>query len=136
MRSCPGRRGRLDTRADGPWRATLQASSPRCADCPVVAWCRYAAGERPATAVAAGRATVPPRPGPPAAPAFATTRRWLRGQIMARARDAEEGAWVAYPEAIGAHPAHAVREAVVALAAEGLLEAREREGCLEARLPS
>ena len=65
-----------------------------------------------------------------------TTRRWLRGRIIALARDAGDGAWVAYPEAIGEHPVHAVREAVMTLASEGLLEAREREDGLEARLPS
>ena len=64
------------------------------------------------------------------------TRRWLRGRIMARARDPEDGAWVSYPEAIGEHPAHAVREAVTALAAEGLLEVRDGDGSPEARLPS
>ena len=68
-------------------------------------------------------------------PAFPTTRRWLRGRILARARDAEDGAWVAYPEAIGEHPAGAVREAVTALASDGLLEVREGDGGLEARLP-
>jgi GTP cyclohydrolase III len=60
----------------------------------------------------------------------------LRGRIIARARDADAGAWVAYPEGIGEHPVQAVREAVIALASEGLLEAREREDGLEARLPS
>jgi A/G-specific adenine glycosylase len=109
---------------------------PRCADCPVIAWCRYAAGKRPVTTAVAGvarahRAQVARRPEP----AFPTTRRWLRGRIIARARDAEAGAWVAYPESIGEHPAQAVREAVMALASEGLLEARERQDGLEARLP-
>jgi len=108
---------------------------PRCADCPVVACCKYAAADRltgdaAATSARSPRATW--RPEPP----FPSTRRWLRGRIMARARDAEDGAWVAYPEAIGEHPAHAVREAVMTLAAEGLLEARDRDGGPEARLPS
>ena len=112
-------------------------ASPRCADCPIIAWCRYAAGERPAADDAAGGAPAHrPQPARRPEPAFPTTRRWLRGRIIARARDAEDGAWVAYPEAIGEHPADAVREAVTALAAEGLLEARDREGSLEARLPS
>ena len=110
---------------------------PRCADCPVIAWCRYAGGERPATGARAGgtnavRSQAAHRPEP----AFATTRRWLRGRIIALARDAGDGAWVAYPEGIGEHPVHAVREAVMTLASEGLLEAREREDGLEARLPS
>ena len=101
-------------------------AKPRCADCPAIAWCRYASGDRPATDAAVGGAPAL-RPVRPPEPAFPTTRRWLRGRIMARARDAEDGVWVAYPEAIGEHPAHAVREAVMTLASEGLLEARERE---------
>lgn len=40
-----------------------------------------------------------------------------------------------YGEAIGTHPASAVREAVLALASEGLLEAREGPDGPEARLP-
>jgi A/G-specific adenine glycosylase len=109
---------------------------PRCADCPVLAWCRYAAGERPVTAgPSSGAQTGGPQPARRPEPAFPSTRRWLRGRIMARARDAEDGAWVAFPEAIGGHPAHAVREAVMMLAAEGLLEARDPDGCPEARLP-
>jgi A/G-specific adenine glycosylase len=112
-------------------------TSPRCADCPVIAWCRYAAGERPAVGAGAGGAhACRPSSARPPEPAFPTTRRWLRGRILARARDAEDGAWVAYPEAIGEHPAHAVSEAVRALAAEGLLEVREGAGSPEARLPS
>jgi A/G-specific adenine glycosylase len=112
-------------------------ASPRCGDCPAAAWCRFAAGERPAVDVAAGGAHAHrQRPARRPEPAFPSTRRWLRGRIMARARDAEDGAWVAYPDAIGEHPAHAVREAVMTLAAEGLLEARDREEGPEARLPS
>ncbi len=110
---------------------------PRCADCPVIAWCRYADGERPDTdAPPGGMNALRPQAARRPEPAFPATRRWLRGRIIARARDAEGGAWVAYPEAIGQHPAQAVREAVMTLASEGLLEAREREDGLEARLPS
>ena len=113
---------------------------PRCADCPVISWCRYAAGDRPvavvdavgaATATDPGSASTPRGP----APAFATTRRWLRGRIIDRARNAGDEAWVTYGEAIGTHPASAVREAVVALASEGLLETREGPDGPEARLP-
>jgi A/G-specific adenine glycosylase len=109
---------------------------PHCADCPVFDWCRYAVGERPDTDAATGGMNVDgPLPPRRPVPAFPSTRRWLRGRILARARDAEDGAWVTYPEAIGEHPAHAVREAVMTLAAEGLLEARERDAGPEARLP-
>jgi A/G-specific adenine glycosylase len=109
--------------------------APRCAHCPAIAWCRYAAGERWVAAVAgpaAGSRPARRRPGP----AFASTTRWLRGRIVARARDADDGAWVAFGEAIGEHGRAAVREALVALAAEGLLEAREGPDGPEARLPS
>ncbi len=101
-------------------------SRPRCTGCPAVAWCRYAAGERAVVPVAGRR-----RPDP----AFPSTRRWLRGRVLERARAAEDGAWVAYPEAMGSHPAAAVREAVLALAGEGLLEARDTPDGPEGRLP-
>ncbi len=105
-------------------------SRPRCADCPVIAWCRYAAGARP-PADAVGTA---PRRRPE--PAFPSTRRWLRGRILELARDASDGTWVVYDDAIGDHPAGAVRESVLAMAREGLLEAREgAAGVPEARLP-
>jgi A/G-specific adenine glycosylase len=109
-------------------------ANPRCTDCPAMAWCRYAFGDRPAPVAMAGDADAR-QPARPPEPPFPTTRRWLRGRIMARARDADDGTWVGYPEAMGEHPAHAVREAVMTLAAEGLLEARERDGHTEARLP-
>ncbi len=101
--------------------------TPSCADCPAVAWCRYAAGERPA----AGRRAQARR----TVPAFPSTTRWLRGQIIARTREAAAGAWVPFGEAIGAHGHVAVREAVAALATEGLLDVRETPDGPEARLP-
>ena len=105
-------------------------SKPRCADCPVIAWCGYAAGNRPA----AGAPGTLPRRRPE--PAFPSTRRWLRGRILELARDAGDGMWVVYDDAIGQHPAGAVRESVLAMAREGLLEAREGvAGVPEARLP-
>jgi A/G-specific adenine glycosylase len=105
-------------------------SRPRCADCPVIAWCRYAAGDRPV----AGAPGTAPRRRPE--PAFPSTRRWLRGRILELARDAGDGTWVVYADAIGQHPAGAVRESVLAMAREGLLEAREgAAGVPEARLP-
>lgn len=100
---------------------------PMCADCPAIAWCRYAAGERAVTAAA------PARRSPE--PAFPATTRWLRGRILARARDASDGAWIPFSAGIGEHGPHAVREAVVALASEGLLEARQAPDGPEARLP-
>jgi A/G-specific adenine glycosylase len=103
---------------------------PRCADCPATPWCRYAAGERAASAGPRPRA----RAGR-AQPAFPATTRWLRGRVLERARDADDGAWVSYAGAIGSHDPGAVREAVLALAGEGMLEARDGDGGPEARLP-
>jgi A/G-specific adenine glycosylase len=103
--------------------------NPRCADCPAIAWCRYAAGARP---LAAYPAAAPP--GRPPDPPFPSTTRWLRGRILARARDAEDGTWIPFTGPIGEHAPPAVREAVLALAADGLLEAREAPDGPEARL--
>ena len=68
-------------------------------------------------------------------PAFPATTRWLRGRIVARARDADDGAWVAFDAPIGDHDRRAVREAVAALATDGLLEVRDATDGPEARLP-
>ena len=103
--------------------------NPRCGECPAVAWCRFAAGERPAASKA-------PRGSRRPAPAFATTSRWLRGRVLERAREAPNGAWIEYPDVLGVHETAAVREAVLALASEGLLEARDGPAGIEARLPS
>jgi A/G-specific adenine glycosylase len=105
-------------------------SRPQCVDCPVIAWCRYAAGQRPPVD---GSSPDPARRRPE--PPFPSTRRWLRGRVLARARDAEHGTWVRYDSPIGSHPARAVREAVLAMADEGLLETREGTDGPEARLP-
>jgi A/G-specific adenine glycosylase len=99
---------------------------PRCADCPAIAWCRYAAGVRPVAAPRRAR-----RPDP----AFPSTTRWLRGRILARAREAGDGAWTRFADPMGEHGSPAVREAVVALASEGLLEHRDTPDGPEARLP-
>lgn len=109
---------------------------PRCADCPAYAWCRFAAGERPQAAASVSSATRPPGRRRPAQP-FETTNRWLRGRILERARTAPDGTWVTYPEAIGTHGAGAVREAVLSLGSDGLLDVREGDGDggLQARLP-
>jgi len=103
-------------------------TNPHCADCPAVTWCRFAAGERAVerTSETGGRRAEPP---------FPSTTRWLRGRVLARARDAEDGEWIAYAEPMGSHATPAVREAVATLASEGLLEARESADGLEARLP-
>ena len=101
---------------------------PNCADCPAIAWCRYAAGERPAVQASSARAAVR-RPEP----AFESTNRWLRGRIVERARDAP--GWVRFDEPIGDHGEGAVRTAVLALARDGVLEIRDTSAGIEARLP-
>jgi A/G-specific adenine glycosylase len=109
---------------------------PRCGDCPASPWCRFT-GSRPSPEGSAPRPpdrAAPPRPRRP--PPFPSTTRWLRGRIIARARDAADGTWVTYREPIGAHAPHAVRDAVAALASEGLLEARETPDGIDARLPT
>lgn len=120
----------------GPWTHALmdvgqrvcRPTRPNCADCPAIAWCRYAAGDRPAVTVQATRRTAR-RPEP----AFESTNRWLRGRIVERARDAD--GWVRFAEPIGDHGVGAVRAAVIALAREGLLEMRQSPAGIEARLP-
>lgn len=112
--------------------------TPRCGDCPAAAWCRFAAGDRPATeATAAAASTGAGAQGTrrPKEPGFPSTTRWLRGRIVASARDADDGAWVPFGAAIGGHDRVAVREAVAALASEGLLETRETPDGPEGRLP-
>jgi A/G-specific adenine glycosylase len=105
-------------------------AKPRCAECPAISWCRYAAGDRPAVAGAKG-----PRAVRRPEPAFPSTNRWLRGRILDRARAADGGEWIAFADPIGTHAPRAVRAAVLALAAEGLLESRETTAGPEARLP-
>jgi A/G-specific adenine glycosylase len=100
---------------------------PNCADCPAIAWCRYAAGDRPAPAAPAHARARRPEP------AFESTNRWLRGRIVDRARETD--AWVGFDEPIGDHGEGAVRTAVLALARDGLLEVRETPTGIEARLP-
>jgi A/G-specific adenine glycosylase len=110
--------------------ATLcKPRDPKCSECPAARWCRFAAGERPASAA-------PPPVKRRPAPAFEATTRWLRGRILARARDAADGEWVHYGEPVGTHGAHAVCEAVQAMAGEGLLEARDTADGPDARLPA
>jgi A/G-specific adenine glycosylase len=103
-------------------------TTPRCADCPAIAWCRYAGGDRPI-------ALAGPRAAPRPEPAFPSTNRWLRGRILDQARAAEDGHWVVFAGPIGSHGPRAVREAVIALAGEGLLESRDENGSLAGRLP-
>lgn len=103
--------------------ATLcRPREPRCEACPLRRSCRFAnegqAGPAAATTTAEPDARRPSTPAP-----FPSTSRWLRGRILDRLRDAPDGSWVAFDEAIGAHDPEMVRAAVTTLAAEGMVEA-------------
>jgi A/G-specific adenine glycosylase len=113
--------------------------NPRCAACPLAGSCRYAALERmgsaPRSTPRAPRSTPrAPRSSSGPAPRFRASSRWLRGRILDRLRDASDGSWLAFGEAIGDHEPLAVGVALRAMATDGLLELRA--GPLpEARLP-
>jgi A/G-specific adenine glycosylase len=98
---------------------------PDCARCPARQWCRFAAApvERP------GHRRVSP-----SAPAFRSTARWLRGRLVDRLRDADDGTWVRLAESVGDHDEDAVARAVESLHREGFLE-RHAEDPRLVRLP-
>ena len=83
---------------------------PRCDRCPVAAWC--ASAGQVETTVRTSRQRVP----------FERTTRWLRGRIIERLRDADDGAWERLPGSIGGHDDAAVAAAVESLERDGLLE--------------
>jgi A/G-specific adenine glycosylase len=97
------------------------ARRPDCERCPVASWCVSAGRVEPASTAA--RSGVP----------FERTMRWLRGRIIERLRDLDEGAWERLPTSIGDHEATAIAAAVEALERDGLLE-RGPDGAV--RLPS
>lgn len=109
--------------------ATLcRIRAPRCEECPARPWC---------TAAAAWAAGAPGREGRARASAgalreraapFATTRRWLRGRILDRLRDAPPDGWVAFEGQLGEHDAAAVEAALRTLAAEGMVELADAAG--------
>jgi A/G-specific adenine glycosylase len=106
-----------------------RARKPRCGDCPVRAWCRYAAQQPseppPPTAIRRGRAPTP----------FPATTRWLRGRILDRLRDAPGNDWVALDRPIGRHDLDRVHRAADALAGEGMVELRRADAAtVHARL--
>jgi len=95
---------------------------PRCPQCPLSAICRSA------------NTVAPSAPKRSAATAsFPTTNRWLRGRILDRLRDANDGAWVDFTGPIGSHRPAAVRAAVISLSLDGLLEL-DGEDATRARL--
>jgi A/G-specific adenine glycosylase len=97
------------------------ARRPACGECPVATWC--ASAFMVAAAPARQNGAVP----------FERTTRWLRGWVVERLRDSDDGAWVRLPPTIGPHDATAVAAAVDGLERDGLLE-RGPDGAV--RLPS
>lgn len=109
--------------------ATLcRSRQPACEPCPARPWCAYAAGAT--SGAVSGGSAMPGRAARTsgaaragrASPPFASTTRWLRGRIMDRLRDGPADGWTAVRGPIGGHGVEAVREALAALAAEGLVE--------------
>jgi A/G-specific adenine glycosylase len=100
-------------------------ASPRCPECPLRPWCAFAARGAPMLAS--------PRWARGAQP-FTTTRRWVRGRIIDRLRDAAPGEWTRLDGAIGSHDAVAVDMAISGLEREGLLERHHHDPWL-LRLP-
>lgn len=103
-----------------------RAASADCAACPAAAWCAFA------TSGASVHRTPRTRTGERAAP-FASTNRWLRGRILDRLRAADTTSWVTFAGPLGAHDADAVARALAALAADGLIERRDRAARLRVR---
>jgi A/G-specific adenine glycosylase len=99
-----------------------RARSPDCGSCPVRGWCA-SVGRGDPSAPTPRRSSIP----------FEQSSRWLRGRIVERLRDEDEGAWTALPDAVGSHRRRAIDEAVAALQRDGLLE-RHADG--RVRLPS
>ena len=132
----PPRRPSLWTHALMDIGATLcRVRAPRCAACPLRPWCAWAASSQPDDADRTLVRAVTPR-APFARPTrgFETTSRWLRGRILDRLRDLDDGTWMRFGEAIGTHDAAAVARALGALERDGLVELR-RATVPEARLP-
>ena len=92
--------------------AFCRKREPRCGACPLAAHCRYLAAERPKGVAVARRSAKP----------FVSTRRWLRGRILDRLRDAPGEGWVLFTEAIGDHGVDVIHQTLSALAREELLE--------------
>ena len=103
--------------------ATLcRPARPRCTECPLRDWCRFAAQE--ATAAPTLVTGAPSRRVSAAGSAtpFQATSRWLRGRIVDRLREADGSAWTCVEPRIGEHDASAVEAALSALARDGIVE--------------
>jgi A/G-specific adenine glycosylase len=102
--------------------ATLcRPARPRCTDCPLRDWCRFAAEEAAAATAAVARAPSR-RAHAGAATPFHATSRWLRGRIVDRLREADGSAWTRVEPRIGEHDTSAVEAALSALARDGVVE--------------
>jgi A/G-specific adenine glycosylase len=107
---------------------------PDHAACPLEPWCRTArepaTGGEPVPAAAASRGARVAEERQ----AFPSTRRWLRGRVVDRLRDAPDGAWVRLEASIGDHDAGSVARALAGLERDGLLE-RHPDDPTRVRLP-
>jgi len=96
---------------------------PNCGACPAMDWCAYAAARSTATPAPRKRSSRPPQHSArPAQTPFPATSRWLRGRILDLLRDAPDGGWTPIAGPIGTHDAQAIRVALTALSADGLVE--------------
>ncbi|HUQ79144.1 MAG TPA: A/G-specific adenine glycosylase [Patescibacteria group bacterium] len=120
----------VDPRRPGDWTAALMdvgamvchPVSPLCEACPLQAWCAFARERLDRPVEESARLPVASRPAPARPVGFAATTRWLRGRIVDRLRAADGTAWVTIVGPIGSHDAPAVRDALRALARDGLIE--------------
>jgi A/G-specific adenine glycosylase len=104
---------------------------PLCPDCPVVAFCQYAAGVR-----AASPAAVRPRTAKAPGGHFEASTRWLRGRILDQLREAPGDAWTVFGRPIGRHDRAAIGVSLRAMERDGLLELdRDGGAAPRARLP-
>jgi A/G-specific adenine glycosylase len=109
---------------------------PRCDQCPARVVRRFAARTADGTMPVPSAAPSSTRQGSGAL-GFTRTRRWLRGRIVDRLRDAPDGGWTIFDDPIGSHDVAAVRDALLGLEREGLIELRAVDRpALEARLPT
>ncbi len=108
--------------------ATLcRPTRPDCGACPAARWCAFAAN--------GAAAPVPVRrPAKSRAPAFRTTSRWLRGQLLDRFRDADGDGWVIVSDRLEDHDEAAIELALAGLERDGLVERHAADPRL-ARLP-
>lgn len=106
-----------------------EARAPRCGECPVRDWCAAARHGEQRIAEAAKRRSLERRKGPQARLPFEQTRRFLRGRILDRLRDVEDGAAVQSVDLVAASfwkPAYSIEEILAGLERDGLILRDER----------